>query len=106
MELYQWVAIGTLLAMALMVHSVVQLNACRRRLQITKQMFNHRDLSVLRKPANFEYDEVILVRIHWVMCVASLLMLLWLAYVVPPEVLAQLAEPPIEPASTTAPATQ
>lgn len=87
---YQIVAVAALVAMGLVVHSTVQLNRWRRAMQTPKKMFNTRDLDVLRRPADFESDEVLLVRIHWISCIALMVLLLALAAVVPPEVLEKL----------------
>ena len=94
MELYEWLAVGVVIAMGLVVHSTVQLNRWRRYMQIPKPMFNYRDFLVLRSPSDFERDEVILVRIHWIACGALLVLLVVLGNVLPPEMLERLATKP------------
>ena len=77
-----------MIAMGFVVNSTLKLKNFRKKIGVKRTMVDLRDLSVFRKPWNYDAEEVRLVRTNWIACVAVFaLVLLMLA--VSPEDLAQ-----------------
>lgn len=90
METYQVVGVAVMVGMGFVVHSTMSLNRLRKVMGVPKEMFNFRDLSVLRKPDQFDPLEVRLVRTNWLACVALFALVLVLINVIPEELVRQM----------------
>ena len=95
METYQLVALAVMVGMGFVVHTTVALNGLRKRMGVPKQMFNFRDLRVLRRPDEFEEEEVRAVRTNWAARGALFVLVLLLIATVPPDLPQQLGPPPL-----------
>ena len=76
MEPYQAVALVAMFAMGFVVSSTIKLNRFRKKIGVTRTMFDLRDLSVIRQPQNYDVEEVRLVRKNWIACAATLALIL------------------------------
>jgi hypothetical protein len=85
METYQFVAIGVMVAMALVVDSTLRLNSLRKKLGIARPMINWRDLAVVWQPQDFDAYEVTLVRRNWIACTAVFGLVILMLTLIPPD---------------------
>ena len=76
MHFHQVIAIAVMVALALVIDTTIKLFRYRRRAKIAQEPWRMRDVQILRKPEQFEPDEVKLARRHWIACVAMLAMIL------------------------------
>ena len=90
METYQLVGVAVMVGMGFVVHSTMSLNRLRNVMGVPKQMFNFRDLSVLRHPDRFDPLEVRLVRTNWIACVALFVLVITLINVIPADLIREL----------------
>ncbi len=88
MEPYQAVAVAVMIAMGFVVNSTMRLNKFRKKIGVKRTMVNLRDLSVFRRPRNYDSEEVRLVRTNWIAC-ATVFALVLLMLAVSPEDLSQ-----------------
>ena len=88
MEAYQFVAVAVMIAMGFVVNSTLKLTRFRKKTGVKRTMVDLRDLSVFRRPGNYDAEEVRLVRNNWITC-AALLALVLLMLAVSPEDLPQ-----------------
>jgi hypothetical protein len=88
MEPYQAVAVAVMIAMGFVVNSTMRLTKFRKKIGVKRTMVNLRDLSVFRRPRNYDAEEVRLVRTNWIAC-ATVLALVLLMLAVSPEDLSQ-----------------
>ena len=87
MHAYQLVAVAVMVALGVVVHSTVRLNALRKELEIERTMVNLRDLAVMRNPGEHNPLEVRLVWTHWIACAAAFVLVMVLFAVSPPDLL-------------------
>jgi hypothetical protein len=84
MEPYKAVAIAVMIAMGFVVNSTMKLNKYRKKIGVKRTVVNLRDLSVFRRPWNYDAEEARLVHTNWIAC-ATLFALVLLMLAVSPE---------------------
>lgn len=97
MELHQAVAICIVIALAFVIDSTVKLYKYRRKNEITNLKGPFRDISILRRPLDFEYEEARLTIRNWLSCAMMLALVVAFLLISPPTLREGGATTPPEP---------